>query len=125
MTKQNNFVVRTGRWGWVNVTSTVIRTEAQLIQGGFLGAVTLSNPEDRTYLIGSRGREDRSLSPPRSLGAMGRELEIRHSEVIPDMAEAPLTECDKATEGTSTNCSLALAVIEHQVGMCKCGLKAE
>ena len=49
---------------------------------------------------------------------MGRELEIRHPEVIPGMVEAPLTECDKATEGTSTNCALALAVIEHQVGVC-------
>lgn len=62
---------------------------------------------------------------PVFLGAMERELEIRHPEVIPGMAEAPLTECDKATEGTSTNCSLALAVIEHQVGLCKCRLEAE
>lgn len=59
------------------------------------------------------------------LGAMGRELEVRHPEVIPGMAEAPLTECDRATEGISTNCSSALAVIEHQVGVCICGLEAE
>lgn len=62
---------------------------------------------------------------PVFLGAMGRELEIRHPEVIPGMAEAPLTECDKATERISTNCSLALVVLEHQVDVCKCGLEAE
>lgn len=62
MTKQNNAVVRTGGGDRrVNVTSTVIRTDVQLIQGAFLGAVNLSNPEERTYLNGKQ-RKARSLS---------------------------------------------------------------